>query len=182
MPSTLVDRIATKMGPHVRSEGAQTALLDRALYGFDVVRSKLMTGQPPAQFATACAATLLAHGRLADGTHPMVRVLEALRDGLGPDPDWHALIAEVNAGGQPAESPPLQPGPVPDQRTIRIVLIERFLMVELRVLVSDLGIDPENLAGEAKGAYALSIVTHFRHLARLPELVQAIRAARPGAL
>jgi hypothetical protein len=175
---TLVARIADKMTPHVRAESEQRALLDAALYGFNSVRGKIPLGLPADQFATQCASKLLDHGKLADGSHPLARVLATLRDGLGHDPEWDVLIAEIEAG---LATPPAGPA-LPDKQRIRDVLVGHFSHDELRTLAFDLSIDDEDIPGATKGEFARELVQYCAHRDRLAALVSAIRKQRPGAL
>jgi formylglycine-generating enzyme required for sulfatase activity/energy-coupling factor transporter ATP-binding protein EcfA2 len=92
---TLANRIANKLAPHVRLSQRQEAYLDSAFSGFDEIRNKIQTGESADIFSITCVTRLLAHGRLADGTHPLSRLLIAVRDSLGPDSEWDELIAEV---------------------------------------------------------------------------------------
>jgi hypothetical protein len=177
--STLAARVANKMAPHVRSEDEQRALLDSALYGFDSVRSKIPIGQSADLFSVTCATKLLEHGRLRDGTHPLSRVLAALRDSLGIDPEWDQLIAEVKAGG--AATPP-DPAALPSEQAIRDALVGRFSLVELHTLAFDLGIDRDEIAGGTKSEYARELVTYCTNRERRQALVAAVRKARPGAV
>jgi hypothetical protein len=176
--STLVARIAAKMSPHVRAEPEQRALLDAALYGFDSVRGKIPLGLPADQFATQCASRLLDHGKLADGTHPLVRVLATLRDGLGHDPDWDALIAEIETG---PKAKPVSAAP-PSEQTIRDVLLAKFSLDELRTLAFDLKIDADEIPGVTKSEFARELVNYCARRDLLAALVSAIRKQRPGAL
>jgi hypothetical protein len=177
---TLAARIASRMAPHVRSEAEQRALLDSALYGFDSVRSTIPVGQSADVFSVTCATKLLEHGRLRDGTHPLSRVLAALRDSLGVDPEWDRLIVEVEAGG--ATPPPPDPAALPSDQDLRDALVARFSLGELHTLAFDLGIDRDEIAGGTKSEYARELVTYCRNHQQLPALVAAVRKARPGAV
>lgn len=108
MPSineTLISRIGRQLAPHVRDKDEQRALIDSALYGTKV-KDKVTLGLDGERFATLCASTLLAYGRLDDGTHPLSRVLQHQRDQLGVDqqPAWNALIAEVERNSPASKS------------------------------------------------------------------------------
>lgn len=176
----LATRIANKMAPHVRSEAEQRALLDRALYGFDSVRSRISVGQAGNIFSITCVTKLLEYGRLPDGTHPLSRVLATLRDGLGVDPEWDQLIAEIEASGKTQAV--TTDASMPSEQTIRDVLVARFSLSDLHTLAFDLGIDREEIAGATKSDYARELVTYCSRRGLLPALVAVIRKARPEAL
>jgi hypothetical protein len=168
------------MAPHVRSEAEQRALLDSALYGFDSVRSKIPVGQAANIFSINCVTTLLEYGRLPDGTHPLSRVLATLRDGLGVDPEWDQLIAEVEANSK--TSVIATGNALPSEQAIRDVLVSRFSLTELHTLAFDLGIDREDIPGSTKGEFAREFVTYCARRGRLNALVEAVRRERPGSL
>lgn len=71
---------------------------------------------------------------------------------------------------------------VPDHVIIKRVLQGQFNRDELRILCSDLDVDWDDLDGSTLSIKAISIVGYFQRRNRLPELVAAIRTARPGAL
>lgn len=62
------------------------------------------------------------------------------------------------------------------------LLTETFSLSELRTLAFSLNVDPENLSGDTKEAYALSLVTYAKHrnlITRLNELVDEKLIEKP---
>jgi CHAT domain/Effector-associated domain 7 len=65
---------------------------------------------------------------------------------------------------------------------LRDVLNNRFNMADLEVLAADLGIAFDQIAGNTRLMKSLNLVEHLAHRDRLPDLLGAIRRARPGAV
>lgn len=57
-----------------------------------------------------------------------------------------------------------------------------FNVSELEELTSNLGFNPEEIKGDTISARALDLIGYLRRRNRLPELVDAVRKARPGQL
>jgi len=67
----------------------------------------------------------------------------------------------------------------PSPAIIREALVNYFSLGELRTLCFDLGIDYEDLEGGSKQGKALALVQYAQRHNRYPDLVNAIRQARP---
>lgn len=67
----------------------------------------------------------------------------------------------------------------PSPTIIRDALVNYFSLGELRTLCFDLSIDYEDLEGGSKQGKALALVQYARRHNRYPDLVNAIRQARP---
>jgi hypothetical protein len=68
-----------------------------------------------------------------------------------------------------------------DLPQLRDILVAYFNDNELRDLCFDLGIDYENLGGDAKSGKARELVDYCRRYDRLPDLEAACRRLRPNA-
>ena len=68
-----------------------------------------------------------------------------------------------------------------DLPKLRDILVTYFNDNELRNLCYDLGIDYENLGGDAKSGKARELVDYCRRYDRLPDLEAACRRLRPNA-
>jgi nucleoside phosphorylase len=69
-----------------------------------------------------------------------------------------------------------------DFRALRLALSAAFDLRELRILVSDLGLDWDNIAGEIKDERIVELLWHLNRRARLHQLIEVVRAERPGLL
>ncbi|NTV64599.1 MAG: trypsin-like peptidase domain-containing protein, partial [Oscillochloris sp.] len=85
-----------------------------------------------------------------------------------------AWLGEPSARAAPASSA----GPI-DRVKLRQALINLFSDGELRDLCFDLGIDYENLPGQAKGDKARELIGYAERTSRSAELVAVCRALRP---
>ncbi len=144
----------------------------------------------------------------ADGWNRLVQALQAGMERRGegalqkPFPDepsglssglgQSAIRAEAtrpdNSAGVPpasasaAQNPqqiPLRADEAANPAVLRMVLVERFGIEELRTLGFDLHVDAESLPGEGKGALARELVAYLRHRNQLDQLVSYIRQHRP---
>lgn len=66
-----------------------------------------------------------------------------------------------------------------DRTRLRELLVQSFNIEELQSLSFDLGIDPDGLGGSTKASKARELLLYAERHARLPELIEAIRAVRP---
>ncbi len=69
-----------------------------------------------------------------------------------------------------------------DFRALRLALSGAFDLRELRVLVSDLGIDWDNIAGATKDEKIVELIWHMNRRARLDALIEVVRAERSALL
>lgn len=69
-----------------------------------------------------------------------------------------------------------------DFRALRLTLSAAFDLRELKILVSDLGLDWDNIAGDIKDERIVELLWHLSRRARLNDLIELLRAERPGLL
>ncbi len=65
---------------------------------------------------------------------------------------------------------------------VRDLLNSRFNMADLEVLSHTVGVDFEEIPGNTRLMKSLSLVEHMARRERMPDLITAIRAKRPGAI
>jgi nucleoside phosphorylase len=69
-----------------------------------------------------------------------------------------------------------------DLRALRLALSAAFDLRELKILVSDLGLDWDNIAGDIKDERIVELLWHMNRRARLDQLVALVHTERPGLL
>jgi hypothetical protein len=79
----------------------------------------------------------------------------------------------LNPWGQPAGL---------DTTTLRRRLNDRLNMAELKILVHDLGLDLDNLAGETKEGKLLELLDYMERQGQLSRLVDHLNLAYPHAM
>ena len=95
-----------------------------------------------------------------------IKVLMEQLGEAGIAPGWKPAAKVVKKGG----------GGVPSLATL---IVAAFSRDEIDGLAFDVGIDPESLGGETKGARARELVTAARQQGRLERLVEVCREFRP---
>ena len=80
--------------------------------------------------------------------------------------------------GSPLPTPP-SIGQLPNGPTLQKALVELYSFDEMRDLVFRLGLDPEDISGANKSAYARELVSFMQRRGRLQEFVATLRADRP---
>lgn len=80
----------------------------------------------------------------------------------------------------PGQAQPPAPDPLPaaDVRLLDLIA-GHFSLEDLSVLAFELGIDADELAGDAKTAKALSLLRYYQRRGSLAQLKEAMRKARP---
>lgn len=69
-----------------------------------------------------------------------------------------------------------------DFRALRLALSAAFDLRELKILVSDLGLDWDNIAGDTKDEKIVELLWHMNRRARLDQLIALVWTERPGLL
>jgi nucleoside phosphorylase len=69
-----------------------------------------------------------------------------------------------------------------DLRALRLALSAAFDLRELKILISDLGLDWDNIAGDIKDEKIVELLRYMNRRAGLDQLVALVRAERPGLL
>ena len=64
--------------------------------------------------------------------------------------------------------------------TLRRFIARAFSLEEMADLCFELGISPEEVPGQTASSRARELVTYCEHRARIPALIAAVEAARPG--
>jgi len=114
------------------------------------------------------------------------------------DDSWQEYAAEVaaafvasfvfgplqpsDARGQKNEKNLPTAAPAVDFRPLRLALSAAFDLRELKILVSDLGLDWDNIAGDTKDEKIVELLWHMNRRVRLDQLVGLVRTERPGLL
>lgn len=114
-----------------------------------------------------------ARQRLAarNATHFVFHVLQ-----LG---GWVTSPPAAAAGAPPPELKTTAAAPATAPSQLRQLLAERLSAEELRTACFDLGIDPDDLPGESKGAKARELIAYLTRRGALDRLLQWLRANRP---
>ena len=71
---------------------------------------------------------------------------------------------------------------VVDLRALRLALSAAFDLRELKILISDLGLDWDNISGEIKDEKIVELVRHMKRRKSLNKLIEFVRGERPGLL
>lgn len=79
----------------------------------------------------------------------------------------------------PAQSAPHTEVPHVTPPALRELLSQRLDMEEIATLCHDLGIDPDDLRGNTRGAKVLSVIQHLERRRSLPKLLAWVRQYRP---
>lgn len=112
---------------------------------------------------------------------------KAARQRLAARNAAHFVFHVLQLGGW-ASSPPAAAGPPPAPKAaaaapapsqLRQLLAERLSAEELRTICFDLGIDPDDLPGESKGAKARELIAYLTRRGALDRLTQWLAANRP---
>lgn len=111
---------------------------------------------------TVLAANLIRYAEERRRTPDLLTMLSHQR----PNVDWLARPEPVAA-------------PTIDPVALRKVLDEHFNSNDLQSLAFDLGIDYENLRGTVTASKWIELINYMQRRNRLPELVEAVRRARP---
>ena len=114
------------------------------------------------------------------------------------DDRWQVYAADVAAAFtlcfiqavlQPADTEPVPPEQEPpiaageiSIRPLRLALSAAFNMSELRVLVADLDVDWDEIAGEVKSEKLVQLIWYLKRRSRIKDLVALIKKERPGLL
>jgi nucleoside phosphorylase len=67
-------------------------------------------------------------------------------------------------------------------RALRLALSAAYDLRELKILVSDLELDWDNIAGDIKDEKIVELIWHFKRRERLERLIRVVRKERPGLL
>ena len=69
-----------------------------------------------------------------------------------------------------------------DSRALRLALSSAFDLKELKLLVSDLEIDWDDIAGSTKSERIIELIWYLKRRNRLADLIELVRKERPGLL
>jgi nucleoside phosphorylase len=69
-----------------------------------------------------------------------------------------------------------------DQRALRLAVTTAFDLRELRILVSDLDIDWDDIPGDTKAIKIIEIISYLKRRRRVSDLIRMIKVERPGLL
>lgn len=111
---------------------------------------------------------------------------------------WQAYAAEAAAAFTasfvltvlaPSDAKLIEPEKVPeapvagiDSRALRLALGSAFDLGELKILVSDMNIDWDDIAGRKKGERIVELIWYLKRRNRLVDLMGAVQRERPGLL
>ena len=172
LPPPLFSDVLSVLTPHLQTEDDRRALLAPLFSALPLYQRINWAGD--ARAFTVRLIELLSRAQL-------VETMEALPIGSEQRARIQRLRRELLAG---ASDPPDSGAPSAeiDAKKLRDVLVARFNLAEIETLCFDLDIDADDVPGTTKPEKARELVLYMERRGRLPDLLAAIRKARPNVI